>query len=218
LRIDAHHSFSERYPLAHLESILRRNRFEGSVLVGPGCWPHPGFVKAVVVRADAFDGRLLDECQHHAGFRGMCCRAGFEPPEGVAELERRGLTLDLLGGLGRVPYIAEQHPGLRIAIDHLGMPPPEGWAEYMERAAACGRVFCKLSGLAGMIAAPRPYVQQALSLFGPDRLMFGSDWPNALPEHSWKASLAAFTQAIGPQTIEVREKLLGGTAARFYAI
>ena len=48
--------------------------------------------------------------------------------------------------------------------------------------------------------------------------MFGSDWPNSLPEHAWKANLAAFTQAIGAQSIEVREELLGGTAARFYGI
>jgi predicted TIM-barrel fold metal-dependent hydrolase len=48
--------------------------------------------------------------------------------------------------------------------------------------------------------------------------MFGSDWPNTLPEYTWKAALALFTQSIGAQTIETREQLLGGTAARFYGI
>jgi predicted TIM-barrel fold metal-dependent hydrolase len=48
--------------------------------------------------------------------------------------------------------------------------------------------------------------------------MFGSDWPSSLPECSWKENLAAFTQAIGAQAIEVREELLGGTAARFYRL
>ena len=48
--------------------------------------------------------------------------------------------------------------------------------------------------------------------------MFGSDWPASLPDHTWKENLALFTQSIGAQTIEVREQLLGGTAARFYAI
>jgi L-fuconolactonase len=67
-------------------------------------------------------------------------------------------------------------------------------------------------------AEPRSYVRHALALFGPRRLMFGSDWPNALPEHSWKENLARFTQSIGAQSIEVREELLGGTAARFYAL
>ena len=63
-----------------------------------------------------------------------------------------------------------------------------------------------------------PYIDHLLDCFGPRRLMFASDWPNGLPEHSWKASLALFTQSIGAQTIETREELLGGTAARFYGI
>ena len=61
-------------------------------------------------------------------------------------------------------------------------------------------------------------VRRALALFGPSRLMFGSDWPSSLPDHTWKESFAAFTQALGAQPIEVREELLGGTAARFYAL
>jgi predicted TIM-barrel fold metal-dependent hydrolase len=48
--------------------------------------------------------------------------------------------------------------------------------------------------------------------------MFGSDWPNGLPAYTWKASLAVFTQSIGSQPIEVREQLLGGTAARVYGV
>jgi L-fuconolactonase len=48
--------------------------------------------------------------------------------------------------------------------------------------------------------------------------MYGSDWPSYLPEGTWKEALAAFTQAIGAQTIETREQLLGGTAARFYRL
>ena len=48
--------------------------------------------------------------------------------------------------------------------------------------------------------------------------MFGSDWPNGLPQYTWKAALAAFTQAIGAQPIDVREQLLGATAARVYGV
>ena len=86
-------------------------------------------------------------------------------------------------------------------------------------------MFAKVSGL--MTIARRadlapsdlaPYIDHALTSFGADRLMFGSDWPACLPEFTWKASLAAFTQAIGAQTIEVREELLGGTAERFHAL
>ena len=55
-------------------------------------------------------------------------------------------------------------------------------------------------------------------IFGEDKLVFGSDWPNGLPQHTWKSALAVFTQAIGAQPIDVREQLLGGTAARVYRL
>ena len=42
--------------------------------------------------------------------------------------------------------------------------------------------------------------------------------PAICPNGTWKEALAAFTQAIGPQTLETREHLLGGTARRFYRI
>ena len=48
--------------------------------------------------------------------------------------------------------------------------------------------------------------------------MFGSDWPVCLLAGSWKEVLAAFTQSIGPQRIESRERLLGGAAQEFYRI
>jgi L-fuconolactonase len=48
--------------------------------------------------------------------------------------------------------------------------------------------------------------------------MFGSDWPVCTIAGTWKEVLAALTQAIGPQTIDIREKLLGSTAARFYGL
>jgi len=57
-----------------------------------------------------------------------------------------------------------------------------------------------------------------LTLFGPDRLMFGSDWPVCLLAGTWKEVLAAFTQAVGPLPLEDRSRILGETAARFYRL
>jgi L-fuconolactonase len=64
----------------------------------------------------------------------------------------------------------------------------------------------------------RPFVAHVLECFGMERAMFASDWPVCLLAGSWKATLAAFTQSIGAQPIEIREKLLGGNAARFYSL
>jgi L-fuconolactonase len=95
----------------------------------------------------------------------------------------------------------------------------------MEAAAGLPQVFCKISGLLTEVerlpwsAAPmRPFVQHALAVFGPERLMFGSEWPVRLPDVTWKESLAAFTQALGANSMEAREQLLGETARRFYGI
>ena len=94
----------------------------------------------------------------------------------------------------------------------------------MERLAALPQVYCKLSGLVRLSRAPwkadslRPYVHHAIRCFGHRRVMFGSGWPDCLPEYAWKETLAAFTQALGAAPIPVREELLGGTAARFYRI
>jgi L-fuconolactonase len=123
-------------------------------------------------------------------------------------------------GTGFTPAIAEGFPALRVAIDHVGT----GRGPASPCAAQYGNVFAKISGLitdapTGWKAAEfQPAVQAALAAFGPERVMYGSDWPSYLPVGTWKEALAAFTQAIGPQTLETREQLLGGTARRFYRI
>lgn len=73
-------------------------------------------------------------------------------------------------------------------IDHGSKPliragVMEGWAEDMAALARGTRAFCKVSGLVTEArpnwssADLRPYVQHLLHHFGPDRLIWGSDWP-----------------------------------------
>ena len=240
-----------------LEPILKRNRFDGSIVVQANTlldetrWlldlaeAHE-FIRAVVGWVDLTDPRLgatLDELQRHPKFKGVRRPVQDEADDhwllrpdvlaGLAELARRGLPYDLmlrLKHLPLVPKIAGRVPELRMVIDHIAKPPiaaqaMEPWARDIEAAAQLPQVYCKLSG---MITEADPanwnaehlrrYVAHVMRIFGPDRLMFGSDWPVCMLAGSWKQVLAAFTQSIGPQTIEVREKLLGGTAARFYRI
>jgi L-fuconolactonase len=210
LRIDAHHSFSERYPLDHLGTILARNRFEGSLLVGD-LMDTPEFVRGIL----ATDFRDLEACARHPKFRGVAARDVLPPFD---ELESRGIPVDLDGRLPEVPAIAAAHPKLTVVIDHLGAPAGESWEAQLEAASRYRNVYCKLSALTRFAPAVRPFVQRALALFGPERLMFGSDWPHGLPEYTWKQNLAAFTQAIGAQPIEVREQLLGGTVSQVYKL
>jgi len=190
------------------------------------------FIRGVVGWADLADpnvGRILDEYQRHPKFRGVCYSCDGDPPEGLHEIERRGLTLDLHPNLESVPRLAERCGGLRMVIDHLGRPslapmPFDEWARALETAAQSPVVFGKISSLISdaptrwQAAQFQPYVRHALRVFTPARIMFGSDWPSYLPDGTWKEALAAFTQAIGAQTIETREQLLGATALRFYGL
>jgi predicted TIM-barrel fold metal-dependent hydrolase len=233
LRIDAHHSYSERHPLEILKAILARNRFEGSILVSETFVPM-WHIRRVDL-ADPALPRLLDEAQGRPETRGVLHNLAENNLRrifpGLFELAHRRLPLDLeiaAGQLLLVPQIAEQYPTLRIVIDHLGRPPIPGpldqWARGLECAARFPNIYCKLSGLTTLSTLPwravdlRPAVQHALAVFGPGRLMFGSDWPNSLPAATWKETLAAFTQSIGAQPMEVREQLLGGTAEKVYEL
>jgi len=202
LRIDAHHSANEQYTLAHLETILKRNRFERSLYVGVPPHPLPDFVSGIIVPA-GFPTNHPRVCGVQVA---TLAEVDLVPPD---------IPIDLDGLLPHIPMIAARFPGRTLVIDHLGFPATESWPDDLAAAASLPNVVCKLSGLTRFGEA-RPYVRHALTLFGPDRLMFGSDWPQALPAYTWKSNLAAFTQAIGAQPIEVREQLLGGTAARVY--
>jgi L-fuconolactonase len=204
------------------------------------------FVLGVVAWVDLKDAglpRVLDELQKHPKFKGVRHQVHDEPDvrwllredvtAGLRELARRDIPYDLLlrpVHLPLIPELAEQVPGLRMVIDHIAKPPIasgklDGWAEDMRVAASVPGLCCKLSGMiteadhtSWTADDLRPYVQHVLSLFGPERLMFGSDWPVCRLAGSWKRVLAAFTQAIGAQTMATREHLLGGTAARFYGV
>jgi L-fuconolactonase len=243
LRIDSHVCFSHNHPPEHLQAILARNRFDGAILVVdgpllaeepseklPGTGPH---IAGLVVRQDSADARVLDDYQKDARFRGICTTLTHGLLEAAEELARRGLTLDLEMRPGDFPVLlllAGRLPDLRIAIDHLARPAFQlgvtgEWARGMEQAARLPNVFCKISGLLTEVeqlpwrADPiRPFVQHALTVFGPQRLMFGSEWPVRLPDVTWKESLAAFTQSLGAQSMETREQLLGGTARTFYEL
>ncbi len=204
------------------------------------------FVKGVVAWVDLASPELprtLDRLQRHPRFVGVRHPVHDERDErwilredvlaGLGELARRGVPYDLLlrpVHLRLVPEIAERVPGLRMVIDHLAKPriakgELEGWAGDLARAAEVTEVYCKLSGMVTEADLRTwkaqdlaPYVAHALAVFGPERCMFGSDWPVCRLAGSWKQVLAAFTQACGPLPQETRDWLLGETAIWFYGL
>jgi len=143
-----------------------------------------------------------------------------------------GLSLDALVYTRHLPHLARlarRHPDLAIVIDHGAKPPIargalDPWRGEIEALAAMPQVYCKLSGLLTEAAvgqpasALAPYVQHLVACFGPERLMWGSDWPvvNLAGDYaSWRAlaeHLSCLSQASDLAA------LFGGTAMRFYRL
>ena len=125
-----------------------------------------------------------------------------------------------------------RHPALRVVIDHGAKPPiaaggESGFAEWsraITRFSQFPQVHCKLSGLATE-AAPgwddstlAPWVAHLLASFGPQRLMWGSDWPvlNLNGDYErWHASAQRLTAAL---RADERAAVFGGNAAAFYRL
>ncbi|THF47818.1 amidohydrolase family protein [Allorhizobium terrae] len=131
------------------------------------------------------------------------------------------LPRQLKGLLQRV----ERTPDLRVVIDHGAKPEIAhgrfiDWQKDMARLAACPTVHCKLSGLlteAGSqkLESLRPYIETILDLFGPDRVLWGSDWPVLRLAGDYKNWLSQCEDIV---LREHHAKVFGGNAARFYRI
>lgn len=125
---------------------------------------------------------------------------------------------------------AQAFPEARFVLDHAAKPPIAAggsaeWADLIRALAACGNVWCKISGLATEAVwtdwnAERllPFVAHAAECFGEDRLIFGSDWPVCLLAGSYgriKTALEDCLMGLGPR---VRDKAFGVNATRAYRL
>lgn len=150
----------------------------------------------------------------------------------VADL---GLCFDALGfprHLANFLTLFRRHPDLGVVVDHCMKPQirhhgPEAfaaWAEGMARIAGETGAFCKLSALVTE-ASPgwtvddlAPYAEHVLAVFGPERVMWGSDWPVCrlrADYGAWRAAAVALTAGLSPVS---RARVFGGTAAAFYRL
>jgi L-fuconolactonase len=204
------------------------------------------FIKGVVAWVDLKSpevGLRLDSLRKNPKFVGVRHIVQDEPDNdwalqaevvrGLRELERRDIPYDVLikpPQLHIVEPLAAKLPRLRMVIDHIAKPyikdrKMEPWARQMESIARNTKCLVKLSGMiteadhrAWRTPDLTPYVHHVYQAFGPDRCMFGSDWPVCLLAGTWKQVLAAMTQALGPLKPADRDRVMGETAARFYRL
>ena len=148
---------------------------------------------------------------------------------GLTAVEQAGLAYDLLVRTRELPAAhdaASRHPDLRFVIDHAAKPriaygPRDAdWERAMAPMAVLPNVTCKLSGLvteAGWEtwtqAQLEPYIKRVLDWFGPERCMFGSDWPVCLLAASYADVLDTMRKVAGDD-----EDVFARTAMRVYRL
>ncbi len=64
----------------------------------------------------------------------------------------------------------------------------------------------------------KPYVETALEAFGPERCMFGTDWPVCELAATYEQVYEALVEVIGPISETEKQMIFGGTAAKFYGL
>ena len=146
---------------------------------------------------------------------------------GLAAVADAGVAYDVVGEPRHLPAAvtaARQVPELRFVLDHLGNPdmspePSEPWASAFTQFAALENTTAKLSGvLSAPLPQLRPYYDFALNAFGPNRLMFGSDWPPCTLDASY-AQVCATARALTADLSEPEQRaIFSGTARATYRL
>lgn len=149
---------------------------------------------------------------------------------GLAAVAEAGLVYDLVVLPPQLPACveaAESLPHLTLVLDHLGKPPIasgalEPWASDLRALAAHPNTVCKLSGMVTeadpahwTVDDLRPYADTVLDAFGPDRVMYGSDWPVCTAAATYDDVLVTARELIGQGDAD---QVLAATATRVYGL
>lgn len=200
-----------------------------------------GWVPLIDVRV----GKDLERLSPHPKLKGVRHVLQEEPDEyflrddfhrGLALLPAFGLRYDLLIFQRQLPVaiqLVDRQPGLPIILDHIAKPEirkcridpawKAGMAELAKRENLTG---VKLSGMVTEVlddeiddSTLRAYVEETITLFGPDRVMFGTDWPVCLLRiesyQAWADSVRRYISQLSPSE---QQAVLGGNCGRIYGL
>lgn len=151
---------------------------------------------------------------------------------GLAEVGRRGLAFELQvfpGQMADAARLARDFPDLSFVLLHAGMledRSAEGWALWragMSALAQRPNVVVKLSGLGTFVRACslelwRPVVERTVELFGPQRCLFGSNFPIERLWTGYAELVAVMRACLAPYSPAERRAVLHDVAARIYAL
>lgn len=201
------------------------------------------FIKGVVgwvdLQSELVEERLLHFSQH-TKLKGIRHIVQAEPNgfmkqkeflRGIKTLKKFNLTYDILikeHQLEEACWFVNQFPDQRFVIDHIAKPligknDRTFWKKNISTLAAFPNVFCKLSGMVTetdwknwKYADFEPYLDNVFSVFGINRVMYGSDWPVCLVAGSYQQQLRIIEQHITSFSDSEKQLVMGENAARFY--
>lgn len=149
----------------------------------------------------------------------------------IAMLKNYRFTYDILiypKQLRTALTLVQQFPNQPFVIDHIAKPSIhesrlDNWQKQLSAFKPCDHVYCKLSG---MVTEAKwngwkpddflPYLDTVLETFGPNRLMYGSDWPVCLVAASYSEQLNIVEQYIARLSATEQAAIMGGNGIQFY--
>jgi L-fuconolactonase len=207
---------------------------------------HHDWIAGVVGWLDLSSPQLPDRLAHFSQFkklRGLRHIVQSEPDDrfmlrqefcrGIALLKGFDLTFDILIYPQQLPAAIElvaKFPQQKFVVDHLAKPSIrtgeiDSWAKQIRLLAGNPNVYCKVSGLvteanwtSWLPAHCAPYLDVIFNAFGPDRLMFGSDWPVCLLAATYHQVHDVVTQYTVKLPTQAREEIFGLNAIEFYGL
>jgi len=204
------------------------------------------FMRGVVGWAPLIDAAVSDDLERLAAqpkLKGIRHVLQDEPDDfymlrndfnaGITQLRRFDLVYDVLIFERHLPQtiqFLDRHPDQVFVIDHIAKPRiREGllspWRENLKELARRSHCFCKLSGVLTEAdwqnwrpEGIHPYLDAALDAFGPNRCLFGTDWPVLLLADSYAGWVATVKNFVSRLSSTEQARVLGGTAAEVYRL
>ncbi len=204
------------------------------------------FIRGVVGWVALTDPKVEGDLEHlstHAKLKSVRHVLHDEPDDfyilredfnrGIKLLQGFGLRYDLLIFERHLPQtiqFVDRHPNQIFILNHIAKPRiRQGvispWRENLTELARRENVFCKLSGLVTEASWQSwteadfdPYLQIALTAFGPKRVIFGSDWPVILLGSSYKRWVNVVQRSISHLSEYEQERIFGKTATEVYRL
>ncbi|MEP7183312.1 MAG: amidohydrolase family protein [Betaproteobacteria bacterium] len=218
--------------VAETEFLLGVARGSGGMVRGVVGWADLAAPDAIRTLARLARDPLLKSIRPMPGLADPAWLARPDVGRALDALPRLGLRVDVMVTTRELPKLLDllaRNPELSVVIDHGAKPDIVGgawepWASLIADVAGHPRVRCKLSGLASeagpdwTIDALSRYVDHLLACFGPQRLMWGSDWPIVERAGGYRRWLAASVALLAPLAEADRAAVFGGTARKFYGL